>query len=98
MRKQKVYISGKITGLPIDEAKTNFQDAENRLREKGYEVINPFNNGLPDNSTWMEHMKADIKLLMECEIICLLNNWRDSTGAKIEWNLAKEMGYKVITV
>ena len=98
MRKQKVYISGKITGLPIDDAKTNFQDAENKLREKGYEVINPFNNGLPENSTWMEHMKADIILLMECDIICLLNNWRDSTGAKIEWNLAKEMGFKVITV
>lgn len=98
MKIKKVYISGKITGLPINEAKDNFKNAENKLREKGYEVVNPFNNGLPENSTWMEHMKADIKLLMECDIICLLSNWKDSTGARIECNLAMEMGYKVITV
>lgn len=98
MRKEKVYISGKITGLPIDEAKDNFNNAENKLREKGYEVVNPFNNGLPEKSTWMEHMKADIKLLMECDLICLLSNWVDSKGAKIEFNIAKRMGYKVITL
>ena len=94
----KIYISGKITGLPFEEVEVNFTNAQNRLEEAGFKVVNPLNNGLPDNSTWMEHMKADIKLLMECDIICLLSNWRDSTGAKIEWNLAKEMGYKVITV
>lgn len=94
----KVYISGKITGLPIDEAKANFQNAENKLREKGYYAVNPFNNGLPECSTWDQHMKADIKLLMDCDMICLLSNWKNSPGAIIEFQIAKELGYKVVTV
>lgn len=61
----KVYISGRITGIPYDEVEINFNLAENRLKEDGFEVVNPLNNGLSANHTWCEHMKADIKLLME---------------------------------
>jgi len=96
--KPKVYISGKITGLPIDEARFNFQEAERSLNKLGYEPVNPFNNGLTVDHTWLEHMKADLKLLLDCDMICLLSNWKDSRGAKMELDLAKKLGYKVITI
>lgn len=68
----KVYISGPITGLQYEEVEKAFNEAEIRLKEHGYEVVNPLNNGLPRESTWKEHMRADLKLLLDCDAIYLL--------------------------
>ena len=92
----KIYISGKITGLPFEEVEVNFTNAQNRLEEAGFKVVNPLNNGLSQNDKWEHHMKADIKLLMECNTIYLLSNWKESKGARIERNLAVSLGYDVI--
>lgn len=92
----KIYISGKITGLPFDEVEDNFYNAQNRLEEAGFKVVNPLNNGLSQNDKWEHHMKADIKLLMECNTIYLLENWKESRGAKIEYELAVKLGYKMM--
>jgi len=92
----KVYISGKISGLPYDEVERNFKEAEIRLQEEGYETVNPLDSGLPVESTWKEHMKADIKMLMDCDTIYLLKNWKDSVGATIEQKIAVMLNYDII--
>ena len=92
----KVYISGQITGLPFDQVEENFFNAQNRLEEKGFKVVNPLNNGLSPDDKWEHHMKEDIKLMMECDTIYLLKNWKDSKGAKIERDIAVALGYDVI--
>lgn len=43
----KIYISGKITGLPYDEAAAIFNRAKAFLLAKGFEVVNPME--LPHN-------------------------------------------------
>lgn len=95
-KKMKVYISGPITGLPYEEAEKSFNEAEIRLQEQGYEVGNPLNNGLPRESTWNEHMRADIKLLLDCDAIYMLDGWEFSRGAQIEFRIAYNLGIKVI--
>ena len=72
----KVYISGQITGIAIDEAKQKFAKVEILLKEKGHEVINPFNI-IPNvlRPTWEDYMLADIKELFTCDAIYLLDNW-----------------------
>lgn len=92
----KVYISGAISGLPFDEVEKAFNEAEIRLEEQGYVVVNPLDNGLPRESNWDEHMKADIKLLMDCDAIYLLKGYQDSKGAMIEYDLARILGYEII--
>ncbi len=92
----KVYISGKITGLPIEEAKDNFSKVQIKLEEQGYKVVNPLENGLPTNAKWKDHMKADIKLLMDCDTIYLMKNWKDSKGAKVERDIAVALRYYMI--
>lgn len=92
----KIYISGQITGLPFDEVERNFDEAEQRLKEEGFTVVNPLNNGLTVNHGWIEHMKADLKLLLECDTIYLLKNWKQSRGAAIEYGLAVSLGYDII--
>ena len=91
----KIYISGQITGLFIEEAKKQFKEAEVLLKEKGHEVINPFNI-IPDNPNpkWEDYMLADIKELFSCEAIYFLNNWHLSKGARIEKRIAEEMNLK----
>lgn len=90
----KIYISGKITG--IDNYAELFENAENLLKSKGFEVINPVKlNHLHDN-TWQSYMKEDIKALMDCDAIYMLNNWHQSKGAIIEKKLAFEVGIQII--
>ena len=96
MKRQKVYISGPISGLPFDKVEQSFRDAEIRLQEEGYDVVNPLENGLTKDHSWHEHMKADIKLLMDCDTIYLLQGYTDSKGAMIEYDLARILGYDII--
>lgn len=96
MERKKIYISGPISGLRFDKVERAFNDAEIRLQEEGYEVVNPLENGLTKDHSWREHMKADIKLLMECDTIYLLKGYKDSKGAMIEYDLARILGYDII--
>lgn len=92
----KIYISGKITGIPIQEAETKFQAAQDLLEELGFDVVNPLKNGLKKNSSYEEHMKIDIELLISCDIVYMLNGWIDSVGACIEYDIAVRMGKKIL--
>ena len=93
---EKIYISGKITGLDEHEAFKMFDEAENELIIQGYEVVNPMNIEHNHDKSWLNYMRTDIKALMECDCVYALNNWHYSRGAKIEVNLAKKLGMKVI--
>jgi chromosomal replication initiation ATPase DnaA len=92
----KVYISGQISGMPIEQAESNFRTAEKEVVAMGHEPVNPFNNGLPHTATWAEHMIKDIEMLMGCDAIYLQSNWKTSKGARIELNIADEMGLTII--
>ena len=37
----RIYISGKISGLPLDDVKVRFADAKSFLDEIGFEAVNP---------------------------------------------------------
>jgi len=94
--KEKIYISGAIAHLDLNERKKAFQKAEEMLKKCGYCPINPFCNGLPENADWREHMKADIGLLLNCESIYMLKGWELSKGCKLELDVATSCGIKVI--
>ena len=96
MKRDKVYISGAIAHYDMNERKEAFSDAEMRLRGMGFNPVNPFKNGLPDEAHWREHMKADIRLLLDCEFIYMLQGWELSKGAKLELDVASSCGIKVL--
>lgn len=88
----KIYISGKITGLDLETAKRNFKEVEEIITEMGHEPINPFNIMPYDPKlTWSDYMAADLKELLDCKAIFMLENWRESKGAKIEYAVAVEL-------
>lgn len=96
MDKDKVYISGAIAHYDMNERKEAFADAEQRLCGMGFDPVNPFKNGLPDEAHWREHMRADIRLLLDCEFIYMLQGWELSKGAKLELDVASSCGIKVL--
>ena len=53
---EKIYISGQISGQPIEEVADKFEAAETMLKAQGYEVINPLKNGIPATASWEAHV------------------------------------------
>lgn len=91
MKKKLIYISGQITGLEIEEAKKKFKDAEDFIKkEMEGESLNPFDIcEQSDEKTWLDYMRADIKALVDCDSILMLDNWKESEGAKLELVIAQ---------
>lgn len=97
----KLYIAGKITGLVYEDALKAFSDAEQVIRDLGHEPVNPMReNGLDGDGKeypWADYMKRDIPVLLACDGIFLLRNWRDSKGACLEAYIAEALGMTVLT-
>jgi len=79
-----IYIIGQIKGLPIDEAKANFERIENKLRELGYNPINPMKIGIPDHWDYDQSRPHNLKALAPCEAVYIQHNWRKSEGSQDE--------------
>lgn len=86
----KVYLSGKISGLPIADAIQKFAFASNQIRALRLVPVNPMEKSLPADACWKEHMVQDIALLFECQAIYLQADWKESKGARIEECIARE--------
>lgn len=83
--KNKIYISGPITGFPPKEVEQTFGRIADNLNKLGWEAVNPLNNGLPAEASYNEHMLRDLELLAECRAIFMLKGWQNSKGARIEF-------------
>ena len=89
---KKIYLSGKISGDP--DFKEKFALKEKELTEQGHLVFNPALH--PDMFTWEQFMELDLKALGNCDAIYLLEDWKDSRGAKIEYDEAVKLGKEII--
>lgn len=89
------YLSGPVSGLDISEARRVFAKAEEYLRSRGLVPVNPMRSGVPVPSPWEEHMRADIKAMLGCSGILMLPGWERSRGARLEHEIAKELGFEI---
>ena len=93
---RRVYISGPMSGLP-DLNFPAFHEAAAYLRAKGFNVVNPAekqDEGRPD-MTWADYLRLDIKLLMDCDAIYMLEGWASSKGARLERTIALSLGFTI---
>ena len=79
-----VYISGKISGKTQQEAEADFGKYAEIIQAAGHTPVNPMKNGLPFDAPWEDHMERDLEMLRASDAICLLPDWVESCGAKIE--------------
>lgn len=80
----KIYIAGKITGF--NEFKEKFSKAEDYLKSKGFKVLNPAI--LPSGFEQHEYMRICYSMIDVCNTVYFLDNWKDSIGAKREYDYA----------
>jgi hypothetical protein len=94
---KKIYLSGKITGLPYEEALKKFSLAESIAKTMALEVVNPMTIEHNHDLSWESYMKQDLKALLDCDSIYMLNNWTESKGAIIEHKLASDLKLSIYT-
>jgi hypothetical protein len=94
----KYYLSGSITHQP--NFKEYFANYEAELHRKGRvaakDIFNPAAIDFPQDVKWETCMRFDIKVLMDCDCLVLLPNWRFSRGVKVEIDLCRKLGIRVV--
>lgn len=94
---KRVYISGPMTGKPELNFPA-FNKAAAELRAAGFDVINPAEIGEVPGLEWADYMRADIRMLMDCDTVATLPDWKKSKGARLEVHIAGELGMTVYPV
>ena len=94
-KKKKVYLSLPISGYDLTERIETALKVELNLHEKGYDVFNPLDNGLPHEASTHEHMKADIKALLDCDIVLFMSGFNRSAGCHTELTVAMAIGMEI---
>lgn len=93
-----IYLSGAITSR-MDTYKEEFGIVAAVARAAGYNVFNPAEQfgGRTDlsRSTYIRH---DIHNLLRCEEIWMLPHWEKSEGARLEHEIAKQLGLHIVFV
>ena len=92
----KIYISGPITGRDPKEARETFCWAERIIQRAGHVAVNP--TDLPLGLTWGTYMQIAGAIIGsgELDALYMMEGWRGSRGAVIEWHLARAMGIPVL--
>lgn len=91
----RVYIAGPMTGIPELNFPA-FHAAAAELRAKHYDVINPAELVPYLNPVWTDAMRVDIRELMTCTHIFMLDGWRQSRGASLEYFLANALNLTIL--
>lgn len=66
------------------------------FRGLGKHVINPAEINPDPAAGWQQCMRADIRELVTCDEIVMLQGWENSKGATLEHHIAQTLGLKVI--
>jgi hypothetical protein len=92
----KVYIAGPMEGVE-DNNHPAFYAAAQAWGDAGWEVINPaeLEEKPATPGSWRWYMRRDIKELVDCDAIAMLEGSGASKGAMLEQNIAQALGIRV---
>lgn len=109
---RKVYLSGPITGIQNYNI-AEFKKYEKKFKHLNFEVVNPhklfskeevdeINKAYDEKKITFEEyhsyfMKRDIKEMMNCDFIAVLDGWEKSKGANIEVYIARNINMPIVS-
>jgi hypothetical protein len=94
-----IYVAGKYTG----NVQANIDKAEQiagALWGMGHAVICPHSNSAHYEDkfpevTWEAYLQGDFNMISRCDALVMVDNWKDSKGAKMEHEYALSLGIPV---
>ena len=100
MKRDKIYISGPVSSIGLDEARRRFGEAEKHLQKLGFRTSNPTKMRLPvflaaRCGSWGYRACVVLQLIwlcMTCQCIYLLDGWHTSDGARAERAISRIFG------
>lgn len=92
----RVYISGPMTGYPALNRRS-FEMAAADLAILGHEPVDPGDAEVPEE-TWAAYLRADLRMLLDCEAVAVLPGWEASRGAALEVHVAHQLGMTVLPI
>ena len=95
----KVYLSGRMSGLPSEIWLARFYGAYFGLMRRGYKVVNPADTIIARHP-WIYKIVGyrftlwyDLQLLKRCDLFTMVgDDWQQSRGARLERLKAREWG------
>ena len=94
-RKKRVYISLPISGYDLEERKETAMKMEVKLNALGYEVVSPLGNDWVAGLTTCEYMERDIRMLLDCDAVLMMDGFNRSAGCHTELMVAMACGKEV---
>jgi hypothetical protein len=102
----KIYLSGPIAGH--DNFEKVFALAQKNMQYLGHEVVNPtdiapHNHGGECPKSYVAakghsaacYLRTDLKALLDCDAVFMMNGWENSIGARLEFSVAAHCGLYV---
>ena len=97
-RNLRIYLSGAIS--KDDDYKQKFLQKEKEIKNSNEDLIiyNPVKIAYLDNFKigWIEFMKLSLEVLAKCDVIYVFDDYKNSSGAKIELEAAKRLKKLII--
>lgn len=85
---RRLYLAGPMTGYP-DLNGHSFFAAASRLRDAGYEVLNPAETS--EQASWDDYMRCGLRQVLDVQGVALLEGWEASAGARLEVHVAQQL-------
>lgn len=99
---KRVYVSGPMElYADLDYNRVEFDRVKQMCERSGASmVVNPadlINRVTSGDMTREQAIRHDLRNLLACDVIVMLDGWDLSEGAILEWNVARDTGMEVLT-
>jgi len=94
------YLAGPMTGIDLYNF-PEFEKVATDLRSKGLDVVSPheIDHGETEETRgsldYRVYIKADLRAMLECDAIVLMEGWRASKGCQFEVQVARKTGMRI---
>lgn len=93
---KRVYIAGPVSD--VTGYTEHFERASRLLESKGFEPVSPVAPGLVDGADYRYYINRGLRMLEECDFICMLPGSNKSKGAMFELHYAVLVGLPIMQI
>lgn len=84
---ERLYVAGPMSGYQESNYPA-FNEASRLLGEVGFETVNPATAVVGNEAHYVDFIREDLRMMLDCHGVAVLDSWWESTGARNEVNVA----------